>query len=194
MWTMTTFRSARTAVLCGALVLGGGAAAVAQQHTYEGDVIAVDGKANTFTVKGSKPGEAVEMRFHVRPESQIYVDGERKLVGELSKGDHVDVTYGTSGKTHTVSRAERVRTAVRELTLMGNVTEIDIKGRTFKVKQAGPGEAAVMTFHMDRAGRLYLGSGEEVMWKELHDGDGVVVTYETVGSMHHVKHMMKKLG
>ena len=95
-------RSWGMAAVFAVLLLGSGASAWAEERTYEGDIIAVDGKANTFTVKASKPGEVLEMAFHAGPKSEMFIDGNRVLFAELVKGDYVTVSYEVAGATHTV--------------------------------------------------------------------------------------------
>ena len=126
MWSMATARRGRMAAVCAAVVLGVSVAAWAQQLTYEGDVIGVDSNARTFTVKGSKPGEVLEMKFHVASTSAIVMEGRPSLFGELVKGDHVTVSYGSVGATHTVRRAERIRSAPRDKR-RARVVRLDLK-------------------------------------------------------------------
>lgn len=190
MWALTAARRVRVAVMCAALLLGISALAKAQQLTYEGDVVAVDTKAVTFTVKGSKPGEMTEMAFHVGSGSQIFIEGERRLLGELVKGDHVVVTYGTSGAKHTVQRAERIRTASREMTFAGTVIAVDGKAQTFTVKETARGKVEEMKFHVNPASRLYIG-GEDVLLRQIRKGDTVTVAYESAGANPHLKHLKK---
>ena len=120
------------------VLLGIGTAAWAQERTYEGDIVALDGKANTFTVRGTKPGEVMEMAFHAGPKSEMVVDGERVVFGELVKGDHVMVSYEPEGTIHTVRRVERRRSASQEMTFAGNVIGVDVKAQTFTVKKRPP--------------------------------------------------------
>jgi hypothetical protein len=188
---IVTVRTLPTAAVLAALVLGGGASVFAQQQTYEGDIVALDGKANTFTVKGTKPGESMEMAFHVGKYSDIVIEGQRRLFGELVKGDRVLVTYGTTGSVHTVQRAERTRSVVHEMTFAGDVTAVDLKAQTFTVKAAAHGKIEEMQFHVDPATRLYLG-GEDVFLMQLRTGESVIVAYEMAGTQtHYAKHLKK---
>jgi ribosomal protein L19 len=174
------------------LLLSAGASAWAQERTYEGDIVAIDGKANTFTVKASKPGEVLEMAFHTGPKSEVFIDGNRVLFAELVKGDRVTVSYETAGATPTAHRTERQRTASKELTFVGGVSGIDLKAQTFTVKNTARGETVEMRFHFNPASRLYIGGEEAHMLAQLRSGETVTVTYESVdATTHNVKHVKK---
>ena len=174
------------------LLLGAGASARAKERTYEGDIVAIDGKANTFTVKASKPGEVLEMAFHTGPKSEVFIDGNRVLFAELVKGDRVTVSYQTAGATPTAHRTERQRTASKELTFVGGVSGIDLKAQTFTVKNTARGETVEMRFHFNPASRLYIGGEEAHMLAQLRSGETVTVTYESVdATTHNVKHVKK---
>lgn len=190
MWSMATARRGRMAAVCAAVVLGVSVAAWAQQLTYEGDVIGVDSNARTFTVKGSKPGEVLEMKFHVASTSAIVMEGRPSLFGELIKGDHVTVSYGSVGATHTVHRAERIRSVSREMTFAGDVIAVDVKAQTFTVKNATGRKVEEMTFHVNPTARLYIG-GEGVLLAQVHTGDIVTVVYDSTGPSPYAKHVRK---
>ena len=180
------------AAVCAVVLLGMGASAWAQERTYEGDIITVDGKANTFTVKASKPGEVMEMAFHSGPKSEVFIDGSRVLFAELVKGDHVTVTFESTGSTHTVRRAERLRTASKEMTFAGTVSGVDLKAQTFMVKKTAKGESVDMQFHFRPGTKLYIGGEEDSLLAQLRPGETVTVTYEPVNATtHHVKHVKK---
>jgi hypothetical protein len=192
MRSKVTEKRARIAAACAALLLGVGVSAFAQERTYEGDIVALDGKANTFTVKATKPGEVMEMAFHVGTSAAIAVEGERPLFGELVKGDHVVVTYVTAGGTHTVHHAERIRSSARELTFAGNVIGVNAKAQTFTVKKTAGGKVEEMQFHVNPGARLYLG-GEDVLLTQLRPGDSVTVAYESTDpTTHYAKHVKKR--
>ena len=185
-------RSGGLAAVFAVLLLGGSTSAWAEERTYEGDIIAVDGKANTFTVKASEPGEFLEMAFHAGPKSEMFIDGNRVLFAELVKGDHVTVSYEAAGATHTVRRTERQRTASKELTFAGTVSGVNTKAQTFSVKNTVKGESSEMQFHVSPAARLYLGGEEAGLLAQLRPGETVTVTYESTDTTtHNVKHLKK---
>ena len=180
----------RLSVAFAALLLGLAVPVFAQQMKYEGDIVALDGKANTFTVKGSKPGEVTEMAFRVSPESLMLIEGEPGLFGELVKGDHVVVTYQSTGDVHTVNRAERTRSAARELSFTGSIMGVDAKAQMFTVKSTTGGHVQEMEFHVNPAARLYIGS-EQVLLSQLRPGETVTVEYEANDSGHFAKRLKK---
>ena len=185
-------RSWGMAAVFAVLLLGSSASAWAEERTYEGDIIAVDGKANTFTVRASKTGEVLEMAFHAGPKSEMFIDGNRVLFAELVKGDHGTVSYEVAGATHTVRRTERQRTASKELTFAGSVSGVDIKAQTFSVKNTVKGENVEMRFHFNPATRLYIGGEEAGLLAQLRPGETVTVTYEsTDATTHNIKHVKK---
>ena len=189
MGSMVSSKGFRVAAFGAAVVLGLSVSAMAQQK-YDGVIVAVDGKANTFTVKSSKKGEQAEMAFHVDQASRILVDGEQRLLGELVKGDDVEVTYGTMGGTHTVQHANRVKSASAEMTFSGDVVAIDNKAQTFTVRKMTNGKVEEMEFHVTPDARLYLGGEEAVLW-EFQKGDPVTVAYESGAAPHLAKHVKK---
>ena len=190
---MAKHLSRRMVVVLTMLLLGAGASARAQERTYEGDVVAVDGKANTFTVKASKPGQQpLEMAFHVSPRSELLIGGQRVVFAELVKGDHVTVTYESTGDTHTVRHADRHRTVGTEMSFTGDVTTVDLKAQTFTVKSTSGGTTSEMQFHFRPGTRLYLGGDQGALLAQLRPGEKVTVTYETTGpSTRDVKHVKK---
>jgi hypothetical protein len=180
------------AMVVTAALLGAGGTAWARERTYEGDVVAVDGKANTFTVKATKPGEQAEMAFHFNPHGSVYLDGGRVFFAEIERGDHVSVAYETAGTADTVRRIHGVKGHVQEMTFTGKVSAVDPKGQSFTVTRTKKGETSDMQFHVDPATRLYVGGEEAVLVAQLHKGDTVTVNYETVSpSIHTVKHLKK---
>lgn len=169
-------------------LLGGVALA---QMKYQGEVVSVDEKAHTFTVRATAKGESPEeMKFHADKDSQVYVDGERKLFAELIKGDHVTVSYGTSGQTHMAKKVER-HSGTAEKTFSGEVIEVDPKAETFTVRAMVAGKAEERKFHASHESRFYVGAEQLTLVSQLQKGDWVDVHYETVGGEHHVKHVSK---
>lgn len=181
--------SVRTSVVGGVSLFILTGLAMAQEKRYEGEIVAVDVKEHTFTVKGTATGEPAEMKFHVGKDSEVVVEGERKLFAELERGDRVAVTYGTADGLHTVKRAERHHTAVAEMSFTGQVTEVDAKSQTFTVKRIAGGQSAEMKFHVSPTTRLYVGAEQLAVLQQLKTGDEVTVSYETAGEQHHVKHV-----
>jgi len=86
-------KKTRLAAVLAAALLGVSTTAFAKTTRYEGDIVSIDLKAGTFTVRGTERGEALEKAFLVGPRSTIFMDGELRLLGQLGKGDHVVVTY-----------------------------------------------------------------------------------------------------
>jgi hypothetical protein len=192
MRTTTAENTLRVVAFCGAVLAFMSTGVSAQQKTYEGDIISVDGKANVFTVKGTRPGEAVEMAFHVGPKSEVMIGAERSIFAELVKGDHVTVEYGTAGNVNTVNHAARVRTAAREMTFAGNVVAVDLKAQTFTAKATIGGKVEEMEFHVSPTTKLYVGGEEEHLLADLRVGDAVRVGYEPGDAKsHNVKHVAK---
>jgi hypothetical protein len=107
------------AMVVTAALMGAGGTAWARERTFEGDVVAIDGRANTFTVKATKPGEQAEMAFHVNPHGSVYLDGGRVFFAELERGDHVTVAYDTAGTADTVRRIHHPKPAVKDMTFTG---------------------------------------------------------------------------
>ncbi len=163
--------------------------AAAQEKRYDGEIVAVDTKDYTFTVKGTEKGEPAEMKFHVDAASQIFVEGERKIFAELEKGDRVAVTYGTTNGAPMVRRAERHHTAVAEMSFAGQVIEVDTNSHTFTVKRTAGAKVEEMKFHVSPASRLYIGAEHLALVQQIKKGDEVTVHYETVGAQHDVKHV-----
>jgi len=185
-------RSRGVAAVVMVVVLGAGASAWAKEQSYEGDIVAIDGKANTFTVKATKPGEAAEMVFHFNPHGTVYLDGSRVFFAELERGDHVAVAYGKAGTADTVRRTDHPRTTAQELTFTGTISATDPKAQTFTVTNSKKGEAVEMVFHVDPATRLYVGGEEAYLVAQLHRGETVTVNYETPSpSIHNAKHLKK---
>jgi len=78
-----------------------------KELTFQGDVVSVDVPAQEFTVKGLENGTTSEMTFHVARPTSVQVDGETVLLRQLKKGEHVTVTYKTSGSTHLAKHVHR---------------------------------------------------------------------------------------
>jgi len=186
----TGFERVRIATLVAGMLVGLSGAAWAQPRTYEGDVVSVDVKDMTYTVKGTRRGEDAEMAFHVGPGSQLFIGGERRLLGEIVKGDHVVVTYGTTAGRHSAERIERIKTVIRERTFAGDVIDVNTTARTFIVKNVAHGKVQEMQFHVGRGAELYIG-GERVLLDQIAKGDSVTVGYETVATVHHLRHVKK---
>lgn len=167
-------------------------AAGAQEKRYQGNITAVDTKTHTFTVKGTEKGETAEMKFHVDKTSAISIDGERKIFGELAKGDHVEVTYGSSGTTHTVMHVDRHMTAMqgsakREMPFDGEIIDVDTTAHTFTAKRTLGGKVEEMMFHVKPGTRIYVGGEQMSLVQQLRKGDEVTVHYETASGEHLVK-------
>jgi ribosomal protein L19 len=160
-------------------------AAAAQEKTYEGDIVAVDTGAHTFTVKSTVKGEPVEMKFEVDRASEITINAERTMFAELTRGDHVKVTYATSGLVHTAKHVARDRTMMKEMTFTGRISSVDTKAHLFTVK--GTDGAGEMTFHLRPTTRVYIGAEQESLIFQLHKGDEVTVHYETVAGENNVR-------
>ena len=185
-------RSHEVAAVVMVALLGAGGSAWAKEQTYEGDVVAIDGQANTFTVKATKTGEAAEMAFHFNPHGTVYLDGSRVLFADLERGDHGTVAYGKAGTADTVKRTAHERAKAQEMTFTGTISATDPKAQTFTVKSSKKGEAVEMVFHVDPATRLYVGGEEAHLVAQLHRGENVTVNYETQSpSLHNVKHLKK---
>ena len=150
-----------------------------QDRKFEGEIVALDGHADTFTVRASKPGEPVEMTFHVGKKSEVEVEGNPALFVELVRGDRVVVTYETTGTTHTVRRAVRQTTATKELTVSGVVSAVDPKKEMLVVKSGTGSESKETVFHVDPATRLYVGGEESDLLFGFHPGDKVTVTFDS---------------
>jgi hypothetical protein len=71
--------------------------ATPQERTFVGDIASVDAPAKVFTVKSTEPGKPGEMTFHVAHPTSITIDDVLTPVAALRKGDHVTVTYDSSG-------------------------------------------------------------------------------------------------
>lgn len=190
MRTITGINRVRVAALCTGVLLGISGAAFAQGKTYEGDIVAVDTKAMTYTVKGTKAGENVEMAFHVDPGSQMFINGERRLLGEMVKGDHVVVTYSAMGASNTVVQVDRIHTRTRELSFTGDVIDVDNPAHTFTVKAIVDGKAQEMKFHVNPGAQLLIG-GQRVLLEQIQKGDNVTVGYESISQVNHVRHVKR---
>ena len=166
-------------------------AAAAQNKHYKGDVTAVDMKAHTFTVKSTEKGAAPEMKFHVDPKGTITVGGDKKLFAALAKGDSVDVTYGSSGMTHTAANVDRHKTTAKEMTFDGEIIEVDAKANTFTVKRTVGGKVEEMKFHLKPDTWIYVGAEHLSLAQQLHKGDDVTIHYESLSGEQVVKSVGK---
>jgi hypothetical protein len=90
-----------------AKTMQGKSPAMKQEMAFTGDIVAVDMKAHTFTVKATDNGKAREMMFHVGTDARVVIDGETMLVSNLERGDRVTVEYRSSGSTHTATTVKR---------------------------------------------------------------------------------------
>jgi ribosomal protein L19 len=161
--------------------------AAAQEKHYEGDITSVDAKARTFTVRATVRGEPVEMEFHVDKASEISIEGERKMFAELERGDHVTVTYETSGMTHMARNVTRHKTMAKEMKFDGQIVNIDTKAHTFTVRGTAKGKTEEMMFHLSPSARIYIGATHESLIQQLQIGDEVTVHYETMAGVHTVR-------
>ena len=178
----------RVAAFCTSILLGASGVALAQVETYEGDVVAVDTSAMTYTVKGTRPGEQVEMAFAFNPASRLMIDGEPRLLGEIVKGDHVVVRYDTIARPLTVLTVDRIHTRSRESTFVGRVIAVNPAAHTFVVEKTASGEPREMAFHVSVGAQLFVG-GERVLFEHLKKDDAVTVAYESIEQVHHVRHL-----
>lgn len=70
--------------------------------TFSGEIVAVDAQAHTFTVRGSEI-PAHEMKFRAEAGSNVIVNGQPKPVTDLTRGEHVKVTYTGAGDVLTAT-------------------------------------------------------------------------------------------
>jgi hypothetical protein len=75
--------------------------------TFDGEIVAVDVRDNTFTVRKTVNDKVEEMEFHVDLGSKIMIDGKRTLIGELERGEPVTVTYETVNGMHKAKEIKR---------------------------------------------------------------------------------------
>ena len=78
----------------------------AKDMTFEGKIESVDNTGHSFVVRNDGSGKVSEMRFHVGTESKVMIHGQRELLSQLEKGEHVTVTYepGAQPQAKTVHR------------------------------------------------------------------------------------------
>lgn len=184
------FRMKAVAAMFSLTLVGAAGAALAEERTFEGEIVSLDGHANIFTAKAIKPGEPVEMAFHVGRKTEVDVEGSPTLFAELVKGDRVFVTYEVAGSTNAVRRTSRQKTMAKEVTLTGAVTAVDLKKQMLTVKSETNGEE--LKLHVDPATRLYVGGEETELLFGFHPGDKVTVTYETTNpAKPTIKHVKK---
>jgi hypothetical protein len=69
-------------------------------YKYSGKITMIDAKQELFIVKG-KQGEK---SFHANKDTEITINGERKVFGELQKGEDVNVTYTSSNHSRVASQ------------------------------------------------------------------------------------------
>jgi hypothetical protein len=72
----------------------------AAHYKYSGKITMIDPKQELFIVNG-KEGEKA---FHADKKTEITINGERKLFGELQKGEDVNVTYTSVNHSRVASR------------------------------------------------------------------------------------------
>jgi hypothetical protein len=70
--------------------------------TFSGEIVAMDAKAHTFTVRSSE-APAHEMKFRADAGAKVMVNGQSKSVGDLIQGEHVKVTYTGTGDVRTAT-------------------------------------------------------------------------------------------
>ncbi len=68
--------------------------------TFSGEIVSVDGQAHTFAVRGA---DGHEMKFRAETGSKVMVNGQPKTVTDLTRGEHVKVTYTGSGDVLTAT-------------------------------------------------------------------------------------------
>jgi hypothetical protein len=64
--------------------------------TFSGEITAVDAQARTFTARGPE-ASAREMKFRVEAGAKVMVNGHPKSINDLTRGEHVRVTYTGTG-------------------------------------------------------------------------------------------------
>ena len=89
-----------------------------------------------------------------------------------------------------MKRADRIHSAVRELTFTGDVMSVDPKAQTFTVRHMVDGKVEEMAFHVNPAARLYVGD-EAVLLREIRPGDAVTVAYDLTAGPHFAKNVKK---
>ncbi len=83
----------------------------AKEMTFEGQVVAVDPKANTLTVKRTTGGAVEEKKFLCKPGSRFYLAGEEVLLASLAPGDPVTVSYVVDGDESRVKHVTKTKTS-----------------------------------------------------------------------------------
>jgi hypothetical protein len=68
--------------------------------TFSGEIVTVDAQAHTFAVRGP---DGHEMKFRAEAGSKVMVNGQPKSVTDLTRGEHVKVSYTGSGDVLTAT-------------------------------------------------------------------------------------------
>jgi len=89
---------------------------------------------------------------------------------------------GPAGAAEAKAKAKQ-----KEMTFEGDVVSVDVPAQEFTVKSTAKGAVNEMTFHVSRPTSVKV-DGEIALLSELR-GEHVTVTYETIGSTHHAKHL-----
>lgn len=74
----------------------------AMPETFRGEIVAVDSKDHTFTVRSTE-SPAREMKFRAEASAKVTVEGQAKSARDLTRGEHVTVTYTGSGDVRTAT-------------------------------------------------------------------------------------------
>ncbi len=73
----------------------------AKKATVTGEVIAIDAKANTLTVKGPKKGE---IALTANDKTKIMDGKDKKTLSDVKAGDKVAVEYDEAGDNNTANK------------------------------------------------------------------------------------------
>jgi hypothetical protein len=68
----------------------------AMPETFRGEIVAVNAQDHTFTVRSAEI-PAREMKFRAEASLKVTVNGQEKPARDLTRGEHVTVTYTGSG-------------------------------------------------------------------------------------------------
>jgi hypothetical protein len=77
-------------------------AMTAMLETFRGEIVAVDSRDHTFTVRGTET-PAREMKFRAEASLEVTVEGQAKSARDLTRGEHVTVTCTGSGDVRTAT-------------------------------------------------------------------------------------------
>jgi hypothetical protein len=162
-----------------------------EEMKFTGDIISVDTQTHTFTVRNQENGQTREMKFYVDAGAKIMVDGERKMLINLEKGEWVTVTYEPGQSQNIPMHVQRHKAWLPEAPhFEGMVVSVDLKEHTFTVKHEEKGDFKEMKFHVD-AGTKVIINGERQLISAMAKGDEVNVSYtgsESNPVATHVKH------